>query len=286
MLRGAVGYADPPPAFDDVIASVDRLVRSIAPTATTVGDGVVPGGYALPEHPVPFLLLQVVETGVEVFVPATGLGWSDLEHALRVAVASADARSFPRARAVRWQRVGIVALLPWGLIAVTLGILIARAMGVDPEAPGSPIPGIVGIVVGVGGWVLTNWWAYRRFPPTPQQRAAASSADTKFLRANSATVGCLVGGAWFFLGGAALAILGPEASRGRPGQAVLVIFLIGLVVIPAIVVRYVRRRYPPDPQTSEQRLANRVMFLMVLAIVMILVLILIVAGVSGRFDLT
>jgi hypothetical protein len=286
----------------------------------------------LPEHPVPVLLLRVIETGVEVFVPAfsgapfvatfraaTDEGWSDLEHALRVAVASAEARSSPRARfshhssggpvgsagaepvvaeaafiiggfvlfdAVRWQRVGIVALLPWAVIAVTAAIVVARVMGENPEAPGSSVPAIVGILVGVGGWVLTTRWAYRRFPPTARQRAAASSADREFLRTQTPAVGCIVGGAWLFLGGVVLAVLGPEASRGPVGGVVLVIMLIGVVVMPILAVRYVRRRYPPDPQTPEQGLANRVMLLLVLAIVLILVVILILAGVSGRFDPT
>ncbi len=177
--------------------------------------------------------------------------------------------------AVRWQRVGIVALLPWAVIAVTAAIVVARVMGENPEAPGSSVPAIVAILVGVGGWVLTTRWAYRRFPPTARQRAAASSADREFLRTQTPAVGCIVGGAWLFLGGVVLAVLGPEASRGPVGGVVLVIMLIGVVVMPILAVRYVRRRYPPDPQTPEQGLANRVMLLLVLAIVLILVVILI-----------
>jgi hypothetical protein len=296
-------------AIEEVAASIARLVKKVAPTATAWGDEVVPAGYVLPEDPIPFLLVRVTERGVDVFVPGRSgvpfsytfesvgdVGWADLEHALRVAVANAQARrspvratdlakgpagdlALPKALfvvgaylvsdAVRWQRVGIVALVPWAIVGVVVGLVTGRVLGEsDPGMTGSsPLPGLVGLVIGAGGWALTVRWAHRRFPPTAAQRAAAAAADAEFLRTQSRTVGCVALGAWLFVGVGLLTALGSEVARGRIGQVAMVILLLGAVVIPIAVVRYVRRHVPSGPPSPAERIVDMSMLCLLILLV-------------------
>ncbi len=89
----------PVPPFEDVVVAIDGLVRSIAPAAVAWGEGAVPQGYLLPDDLVPFVLVRVAQTGVDVsvrtdstdpyvgtFASTTDAGWSDFEHAIRSAV--------------------------------------------------------------------------------------------------------------------------------------------------------------------------------------------------------
>jgi hypothetical protein len=311
-IEANVDPGDRPHAFNGVLAAVEQLVQRVEPTATWQGNGDESAGWALPEDPVPFLLVRVAERGVDVFVPDRSgvpfsytfesvgdVGWADFEHALRVAVANAQARrspvratdmakgpagdlALPKAlfvvgaffsfEATSWQRLGIVALLPWALVAVIVGLLTGRVLGEsDPGATGSsPLPGLVGLVIGAGGWALTVRWAYRRFPPTAAQRAAAREADREFLRTNSRTLGCLALGAWFFAFGAGAAVLGSEAVRGQSGRLFTAIMALGIVVVPVVVTRYVRRRYPAGPRTGAEVVADTVMLLMLLLLVAVM----------------
>ena len=159
-------------------------------------------------------------------------------------------------RAPRWQQLATLAMPVWFVIGSLVGGA-ATTLGRSLPHLDRSFGGLVGGLVGAGGWLASVAWLVRHVRSTDDQRAAAFES----MRQSTLAVGCLGTVAWLS-GAVVLGAIVAEllTAMGAPGTVGAVLFA-GLLFAGFAgslwTIRELRRRYPPPPQTRAERLVGR-----------------------------